>query len=121
MSQDIAAAVGCASRDVVRRCTAHRSLKVRRLDDQHIALQRIENAFGRVADQRAPDARAGDCPQHQNVRGLSPGNARQKLSGVAFENLDAILADIVISRECRHLFLDPVPVSSADVLLQDLW
>jgi len=116
-SKDIAAAVRCASRDVMRRPAAHRSLKARRLDDQHIALQRIENPLGRMADQRAPDARTRNCTQRHDVRGLAPGNTRKKLCGVAFENLDAVIADIVVSRECQDLVPDPLPVSSTDVLL----
>jgi len=120
LSQDIPGAVGCASLDVVRRSTAHRGLEARRLDDQHIAFQRIENPFGRMADQGAPDARSGNYAQHQNVGGVAPGNERKKLCSVAFENLDAILADAVMSRECQDLSLDPVPVSSADVLLHSL-
>ncbi len=61
-----------ASRDVVRRFAAHRSLKAWRLDDQHIALKLIENPFGRVADQSAADARAGDLAPRSGRTGSRP-------------------------------------------------
>ena len=107
-SQDIAGTVSCASRDVVRRFASHWSVKVRRLDDQHIALQRIENPLGRMADQCASNARSGNCAEHHNMRGLARGYAGKKLGGVTFDHLHTFLADIVTSREYEHLFPDPV-------------